>query len=137
LRTVVKASFNAWVVAFSASRDYKRVESGTANDSERFVKSTAICEVYCAQILRFDPPPFSNGFARAVGEVLSLPYNAENRANYRRFFDAFGTHVIMAARLGGTFGEQSTFTSSDWSQLRQESTNIMAAAFLAAKFWSV
>jgi hypothetical protein len=136
LRTVVKASFNAWVVAFSASRDYKRVESGITNSSERFMKSTAVCEVYCAQILRFDPPPFSDGFNRAVAQVLSLPYNAENRASYRRFFEAFGTHVVKQARLGGTFGEQNTFTSLDWSRLRQESTNIMAEASFAAKWGS-
>jgi hypothetical protein len=137
LKTAVKASFNSWRGAFSASRDYKRVVSGTTNSSERFTKSTAVCEVYCAQILRFDPPPFSDGFNRAVGQVLSLPYNAANRAAYRRFFEAFGTHVVQEARLGGTFGEQNTFTSSDWSRLREESTNILAEASAAAKLRSV
>jgi hypothetical protein len=78
----------------------------------------------------------SDGFIRAVDDVLGLPYNAENRAEYRRFFDAFGTHVIKQARMGGTFGEQSTFTSSAWSRLQQHSTNIAAEASAAAKWMS-
>jgi hypothetical protein len=133
LKVNIKASFAGWGAAFKASFDYQEVERGASNYSQKFTKATAVCEVYCAQILSFTPPALSENFRSGVDQVLSLPY--DDKANlplYKRFFDAFGTHVITAARMGGSFGEQSTFTSEAWNRYHQTGTDIFAEASASA-----
>ena len=132
LKTAVKGSLSGWGAAFKASFDYQSVDRGSSNYSEKFTKSTAVCEVYCSQILTFTPPPLSENFLSGVDQVLTLPYNNDSLPNYRRFLGAFGTHVITAARMGGSFGEQSTFSSSAWARYHMSGFDVSAEASASA-----
>ncbi len=96
--------------------------------SQKFVKSAAVCEVYCTQILTFTPPPLTNDFRTGVKQVLSMPYDNNTLPFYRKFIGAFGTHVITAARMGGSFGQQSKFSSEAWNRYHQTGHDISAEA---------
>jgi hypothetical protein len=136
LKTAVSASaggaFSGIEVAFKASTDYQQIESGSTNSSEKFTKSTAVCQVYSANVQGYTPPPFSDNFLRGVDEVTSLPYNETNLPAYRRFIDSFGTHYIRRADFGGMFGEQSTFSSSAWAKYQATKLDIKAEASASA-----
>eukprot|EP01126_Amoeba_proteus_P037373 TRINITY_DN3855_c0_g2_i16.p1 TRINITY_DN3855_c0_g2~~TRINITY_DN3855_c0_g2_i16.p1 ORF type:complete len:598 (-),score=114.17 TRINITY_DN3855_c0_g2_i16:1654-3270(-) len=127
----VEVNGKGWGAAFKGSYDYQKVEKGTSQYNQKFTKSTAVCEVYCAQIQTFTPPPLTNDFMKGVSVVLEKPYPS-NIPLYQKFIKSFGTHVIMAVRMGGMFGEQSTFASDAWTKYLQSSSDISAEASASA-----
>ena len=53
-------------VSFSASIDFKSVETTTKNASTFYTQSEASCCAYSASILEFDPPAFSQNFLNGI-----------------------------------------------------------------------
>merc|ERR1712061_38676 len=102
-----KASFTLgasfFPAKFSASADYKKVQSTTSSGSNLYTQSSASCCSYKAQILGYNSPPLSKNFLTAV-ESLTDEYN-ENV--YQKLIENFGTHYITEAQMGALYCLQS------------------------------
>ena len=122
----VKASVegSGWGGRFSASVDYKNVDSSTKNSKSLFTQTEISCCVYTATLLDYDPPAFSQNFLNAA-KTLSTKYS---KTAYRRFIDSFGTHYVRLANMGATYGQQSEISSSSWKQMQEMNINIKASA---------
>lgn len=129
LEVEVSAEFSGWGAKFSASTDYKRVEEGSTAHKEVYTASKATCEVYCASLDVFDSPSLTVNFMKGVKDYLPQNYSA---AKYKYFIDTFGTHVLSAVRMGGRFGQQSTFSSHNWTHMLQTGVNVKASASYSA-----
>jgi len=90
-----------------------------------------VCTAYAATVQLYDAPKLSSDFL-ALAE--SLPDNYDLDA-YSALMQTFGTHVINGMLLGGRFGQQSTFTTEDYTQMLTEKVDIEASAGFSA--WSV
>ena len=60
------ASGAFWGASFSASTDFKSIETTTKNASTFYTQSEASCCAYSASILEFDPPAFSQNFLNGI-----------------------------------------------------------------------
>ena len=60
------ASGALWGASFSASTDFKSVETMTKNASTFYTQSEASCCAYSASILEYNPPAFSQNFLSGI-----------------------------------------------------------------------
>ena len=127
----VKASVegSGWGARFSASADYKHVDSSTKSSKSLFTHSEISCCAYTASVLDYDPPAFSQNFLNGA-KSLSTKYS---KTEYRRFIDTFGTHYVRMANMGATYGQQSEISSSSWKQMEDMDVNIKASAGYSGK----
>ena len=93
----VKASVvgSGWGARFSASADYKHVDSSTKSSKSLFTHSEISCCAYTASVLDYDSPAFSQNFLSGA-KSLSTKYD---KTLYRRFIDTFGTHYVRTANM--------------------------------------
>jgi hypothetical protein len=112
---------------FSASFDYKRVQSGCRESHFFYTKAEARCCKYNVNLHMYDLPPFEDNFRNAL---LSLPKEYDEQA-YADFIDHFGTHYVSSVSMGALFGQQSAFTSQAWSKFEESKTDISVGARLS------
>ena len=60
------ASGAFWGASFSASTDFKSIETTTKNASTFYTQSEASCCAYSASILEYNPPAFSQNFLSGI-----------------------------------------------------------------------
>ena len=127
----IKASVegSGWGARFSASADYKHVDSSTKRSKNLFTHSEISCCAYTASVLEYDSPAFSQNFLNAV-KSLSTKYD---KLAYRRFISTFGTHYVRSANMGATYGQQSEISSSSWKKMEDSDVNIKASAGYSGK----
>ena len=63
------ASGAFWGASFSASTDFKSVETITKNASTFYTQSEASCCAYSASILEYNPPAFSQNFLSGIDSL--------------------------------------------------------------------
>lgn len=129
----VKASVegSGWGAKFSASVDYRHVESSTKSSKSLFTHSEISCCAYTASILEYSPPAFSKNFLAGV-KTLKTQYDQKM---YRKFIDTFGTHYVKIANMGATYGQQSEVSSSAWKQMEENGVNIKVSAGYSGISW--
>ena len=127
----VKASVegSGWGARFSASADYKHVDSSTKSSKSLFTHSEISCCAYTASVLDYAPPAFSENFLNGA-KSLSTKYD---KTAYRDFIGTFGTHYVRRAHMGATYGQQSEISSSSWKQMEDMDINIKASAGYSGK----
>ena len=131
----VSVEGSGWGGRFSASTDYKNVDSSTKSSQSLFTHSEISCCAYTASILEYDTPAFSQNFIKGV-KTLPINYDKDRQA-YRRFFDTFGTHYVKLVNMGATYGQQSKISSSSWKQMLENDVNIAASAGYSGKLLSL
>eukprot|EP00462_Mataza_sp_D1_P023527 CAMPEP_0175142926 /NCGR_PEP_ID=MMETSP0087-20121206/13106_1 /TAXON_ID=136419 /ORGANISM="Unknown Unknown, Strain D1" /LENGTH=447 /DNA_ID=CAMNT_0016426855 /DNA_START=99 /DNA_END=1439 /DNA_ORIENTATION=+ len=124
LETQTSISGGGWGAKFSASVDYKRVSDQSSKFKSVFTHSTAQCCGYVAEIEYFTPPALSQNFLTGLSQ---LPTNYDEDT-YMQFIGIFGTHYVSKASMGAVFGQQSTFSSKEWSKMLSTGLDIKAAA---------
>ena len=125
----VSAEGSGWEGRFSASTDYKHVDSSTKSSQSLFTHSEISCCAYTASILEYDTPALSQNFIKGV---KTLPINYDREA-YRRFLDTFGTHYVNTVHMGATYGQQSKISSSSWKEMLENNVNIAVSAGYSGK----
>eukprot|EP00756_Hemistasia_phaeocysticola_P025558 Hpha_TRINITY_DN16011_c5_g6::TRINITY_DN16011_c5_g6_i1::g.119658::m.119658 len=124
LETKVSVSGGGWGAKFSASADYKHVAQGSSEEHMVFTHSEAQCCAYQAKILSYTPPDLHNDFKAGLS---SLP-TGYDRTAYFRFVMNFGTHYVSEINMGALFGQQTSFKSTQWSEMLSEGLDIKVAA---------
>jgi MAC/Perforin domain len=113
---------------FSASSDYRRVESGTVSSGEMVTQSEASCCAYFGQLSNFDMPKLHSTFLKGL-ESLTDEYD---ESVYRTFINAFGTHFVSKGFMGALYGEQSLISSEAQAFFKSRELDIRAAASASA-----
>ena len=124
LEEKASAGFTVFGASFSASVDFKTVETSTKNQSTFFTQSEVSCCAYTASILQYTPPAFTKNFLTGVD---SLPKTYEKSA-YRKFINTFGTHYIKEANMGALYGQQSSISSESWGKMVDQDIKIDVSA---------
>ena len=130
LEEKASVGFEGWGASFSASVDYKKVETSSKNQSTFFTQSEVSCCAYTASILRYDPPAFTNDFLTGVN---SLPKIYEKSA-YMNFIKSFGTHYVKEANMGALYGQQSSISSESWGKMVEQGIKIDVSAGYSGAF---
>ena len=127
----IRASLSGegWGARFSASTDFKSVESTTKNASTFFTHSEVSCCAYTASVQRYNPPNFTENFLNAID---ALPKDYE-KSIYREFVNTFGTHYIKEANMGALYGQQSSISTESWAKMVQQGIDIDASAGYSGK----
>jgi hypothetical protein len=63
-----------WGASFSASTDFKSIETTTKNASTFYTQSESSCCAYSASILEYDPPAFSQNFLSGIDGLPKVSY---------------------------------------------------------------
>ena len=122
--------FEGFGASFSASLDYRNVETSSKNQSTFFTQSEVSCCAYTASILRYDPPAFTNNFLTGVN---SLP-KIYDKSAYMNFIKSFGTHYVKEANMGALYGQQSSISSESWGKMVEQGIKIGVSAGYSGKF---
>ena len=118
LKSDVNTNFGAYGASFSASADYNIILKNTISG---YVKSQARCEDYVAVL---EPgAKLSDGFKTAVKGLDDLDLDG-----YLDFIRVFGTHYLATVRMGGRYGFQSEFETSEYMDMLSIGLDISAAA---------
>lgn len=120
----VSLSGGGWGAKFSASTDFKHVAEGSSSSKTVTTHSEATCCAYQAKILTYTPPELHPNFLAGIKQ-LPESYDA---SKYFKFIEAFGTHYVTELNMGAVFGQQSSFTTTAWSQMLSDGLDISAAA---------
>jgi hypothetical protein len=127
LEVQVSASFGWGPAKFSASTDYKRVETGSNSQHSMFTKSTARCYAYCGGLLTYALPKVSKNFAAAV-KGLPKTYSDD----YFALMEVFGTHYTNDISMGSSFGQMSKIKDTEYLKMTETDLNVKSSASFSA-----
>lgn len=127
VKSSVEANFPLWGAAFSASTEYKQVQSGTSIENSVYVQALATCSVYYVEAKWYTPPQVTDDFLKGL-EDLPETFNAGTASDFYKFLDTFGTHVMSGAEFGGQWGQVSKFSQEAWTNMISSELDISAAA---------
>jgi len=121
------------------------VESGITSKKNKYILSTASCEVYTCSIRRFSPPERESTFVKAV-KMLPEVYSSTG-ASHDLFIDflrtygtasfsivltychqSVGTHVVTEAVMGSRLTIKSEFSATSWKKLQASTLDVAVAA---------
>jgi len=127
LKGSVKADFEGWGAAFSASVSWKQVKSGSESQNRVYMESLATCTAYSIMANAFTPPRVTKSFAAGIN-YLPTEYNSETASHFEFFIRVFGTHVMFGAEFGGAYGQVSEFTHTAWNRMKSNGLDVELAA---------
>jgi hypothetical protein len=130
LKTTISADYSVYKASFTASDTYQSVYNSTSQFHNVYTTSKAQCNVYSPSILTYTPPPFTDNFLQGLNQVWNN--GIFEKSNYLRFFNSFGTHVVMSAVWGSAYGVQSEINSTSWVSFVSSGFDINAGASLSA-----
>jgi len=130
LETKVSASGGIPSASFSASAEFKNIESTEKTHSTFHTMTEVNCCVYTAGIISYDYPEFTNNFKLGL-DSLSEDYHERK---YLDFIREFGTHYIRKANMGALYGEQSSISAESWKKMLKKGTKIEASAGYSGSF---
>jgi len=130
LEAKVSASGGGWGAAFSASADFKKMETTSKAHSTFYTMTEVNCCAYTASVHSYSSPELSDNFKSGL-DSLPAEYNEED---YLRFIRNFGTHHIKSADMGALYGQQSSISKENWSKMVGNGVNIGASAGYSGLF---
>ena len=113
--------------SFAASNDLKEVESLLRTGDNMIVESLATCIAYCATLDKFDNPPLTSSFRRAVAKLPLVNVN-DSQQIYDEFIEYFGTHLIYSVNFGSRYGLRTSICRRRALHLHEQGVNFDLAA---------
>ncbi len=117
--------------SFSASADYKSVQSGTSSQSSIYISNQGVCSVYNTNINPASYPTVDPTFLKEV-QALPATYSSTTKAAYMSFLQKHGTHYFAQMRMGAKYGYLSQLSQTAWSTMNVQGITVSAAASYSA-----
>lgn len=67
--------------------------------------------------------------------IAALDSLGDDKKDYYRFLDSFGTHYIRSIRLGSKYGYRYMFTDKDVKRLENDGISVSGAASVSTPFF--
>jgi hypothetical protein len=111
LEAEINVEGNFWFASFSANASFKSVIDGTSSSENMYVESKADCRVFSGNIDYYRPPLLHSSFVKAI-EFIGQKDFKDDKKEYFKFIDYFGTHFINELKMGARLGylEKTTVT---------------------------
>jgi hypothetical protein len=132
LEVEVDASVEYLGNKFSASSDYRRVQTGTSDQHSVFTTTSASCSVYDGFLNLYDMPDLHDDF---VHSILELPDASYDAVAYMKFLDTFGTHFVSDLTMGAKFGFLSEISDDSYKKSLEMHLKLEFAA--SASAWGI
>ena len=129
LNYYITKSWHFLFFGHSSTKEFREVAECTQQADFVFVKTTATCSSYTAELDTYDFE-LSADFQEAV-RTLPIIYSANNLEPFHDFVYSFGTHFIKKATMGGSVTQTSKFAADQFAAMKSEFNDINNAALLS------
>jgi hypothetical protein len=115
---------------FTANSDFNDMSSSVQSD-KTYISSEASCSVYRVQLNKYDLPNLSDNFKKGFKSLAGKTYS-NNKIDYHKFIDTFGTHYLNDITMGSRYTHISEVSKSYVSQASSSGSSITTAASVFA-----
>ena len=115
-------------LAFSKSEQYKKFSETKERFQTVTFEARALCSEFRASFKEYDSHVQDETFEMALNS-LSFPWidTAEQRVEYKRFLDSYGTHYVRDLTLGAKHIYSSEIKSKDVDELSRENIDVSSS----------